>query len=455
MFLIMYFTYIILTSSVHINAFDKKLSRRQSLNIFENSWRSSNIKAPFIRHELFNKPSVGSIYGLSSTKQFKDNEQVLFVPIESCPKTLEEGESQDDIPSGFESIWKEIQGLNRLSIILCLEYLKCQENDNIDNSPYYNYIKFALPDQDDTDNNIDTPFHWNENDLKLFPYRSIIDKVVLQKKQWSLFYDKVSKIDGRITQDRLYWAMECVRSRAFRGIGASSTNKSLILPLSLSIVLLISSFISFKYIHMQQEVPLALATVAALLPISSINKASKQYTVLLPAIDSCNHSSSNYNCELDLDPSRGGFSVRAAMNNNNKKYDNDNRKDGIIGEKEEITISYGERHNDDLLQYFGFVEKNNQYDIYRGIINGNGGSSSSGSSSSSYEINCKDRTTWVVPPEVDERMLKTALKGEEIKLQSWIDSSSSSSNSSSSSSLLQIAFVEEKLRVLRVALSLM
>ena len=31
---------------------------------------------------------------------------------------------------------------------------------------------------------------------------------------------------------------------------------------------------------------------------------------------------------------------------------------------EEVTISYGKRNNDDLLQYFGFVEEKNSYDRY-------------------------------------------------------------------------------------------
>lgn len=71
--------------------------------------------------------------------------------------------------------------------------------------------------------------------------------------------------------------------------------------------------------------------------------------VLLPAIDSSNHQGTNPVCNIALEPIRGAFQMIA-------------NRDIIVAEQ--ITISYGNRNNDDLLQYFGFVEVDCAFDRY-------------------------------------------------------------------------------------------
>lgn len=70
---------------------------------------------------------------------------------------------------------------------------------------------------------------------------------------------------------------------------------------------------------------------------------------MLPFIDSANHDGKNANCELDLISIQDNFVMRA-------------RED--ISKGQEIRISYGKKHNDNLFQFFGFIESSNPYDRY-------------------------------------------------------------------------------------------
>ena len=83
-----------------------------------------------------------------------------------------------------------------------------------------------------------------------------------------------------------------------------------------------------------------------MIPILVTAKTSPS-TVLVPVIDSCNHDSQTPSSSLAFSPLSGCFELQA------------NRQ---IQTNEEITISYGQKNNDDLLQYFGFVELKNVYD---------------------------------------------------------------------------------------------
>jgi hypothetical protein len=141
--------------------------------------------------------------------------------------------------------------------------------------------------------------------------------------------------------------MEMVTSRAFNGI-VGLDGKDLKLYTALSAACLVLAAASFQVL-VSETVPLLLGAAAIALSSFPRFAPSTPSTVLLPIIDSCNHIGKEPTGTLSLEPSSGMFVVRARNN---------------IQVSQQITISYGNRHNDDLLQYFGFVEENNAFDRY-------------------------------------------------------------------------------------------
>jgi len=66
-----------------------------------------------------------------------------------------------------------------------------------------------------------------------------------------------------------------------------------------------------------------------------------------PVIDMFNHRSDAFS-EASFNYFSGQFELRT----------------GAYQSDEQIFISYGKQSNDRLLQYYGFVEQNNKYDVY-------------------------------------------------------------------------------------------
>jgi hypothetical protein len=100
-----------------------------------------------------------------------------------------------------------------------------------------------------------------------------------------------------------------------------------------------------------QTPAIILATLAALVLVPSLLKTQQSAAVLLPDIDTANHRSKGFHAKIDYDPSSDSFVMTAVS-------------DIYPPKDSEVTISYGNKDNDDLLQYFGFVERDNDFDEY-------------------------------------------------------------------------------------------
>jgi len=67
---------------------------------------------------------------------------------------------------------------------------------------------------------LQTPYHWSENELSALHYNALKDNVLKQRKTWGELWGNLERRNraGReITKDDLVWAMESVLSRAFKG----------------------------------------------------------------------------------------------------------------------------------------------------------------------------------------------------------------------------------------------
>ena len=286
-----------------------------------NSGLSSSVSITRLKQVDF--PSAcGTVKGICSEISYRPNDMIMDIPVSSAITTSENDDS-----------------VVQLAIQLIEEF------HLEDESKFASYIALLPPP-----GMIQTPFHWHEKEIESLTYPYVIKSIQLQKQKWKELFDALPKdrLNRSVDFSRFIWGMENVASRAFTGIlGVDALN---LRALSIaSIASLILGAVSFQITN-NEVFPITLGILAiclSLVPQFITPKTSS--TVLLPIIDSCNHQGSSPMATLALEPSSGRFTVRANCD---------------ISAGSQITISYGKRSNDDLLQYFGFVEEDNVHDRY-------------------------------------------------------------------------------------------
>ena len=303
---------------------------------YESTWSKSKILANNVKQASY--PYVCSnegLRGLGALKSFDKNEVIIELPFDRCLVAPEESNDKSCPDPDLLSIWQNIKGTSRLSLLLLKEYEQQQ------NSLLYDYIQ-NLP----TPGTLGTPFHWKVEILEAMPYPPLIRAINIQKEQWKKFYSILPGSYKQFSYERFIWSMEIVRSRAFNGVGGlGKSNANLFGGLAGS--LLGAAIISSQTAG--ETIPIVLGGLAVLSLLPAVLESKRSSCVLLPVIDSCNHNSINTLSELALEPNKNSFVVRAKTS---------------IKNGDQVSLSYGDRSNDDLLQYFGFVEIDNPHDSY-------------------------------------------------------------------------------------------
>ena len=72
----------------------------------------------------------------------------------------------------------------------------------------------------------DTPFFWSEAELEALAYRPLQEAVEKQRAEWAALARELRSATAGPSEAELYWAMSCVRSRAFSGPYSPGTIKS-------------------------------------------------------------------------------------------------------------------------------------------------------------------------------------------------------------------------------------
>eukprot|EP00607_Mallomonas_marina_P010275 CAMPEP_0182423944 /NCGR_PEP_ID=MMETSP1167-20130531/10045_1 /TAXON_ID=2988 /ORGANISM="Mallomonas Sp, Strain CCMP3275" /LENGTH=410 /DNA_ID=CAMNT_0024603337 /DNA_START=145 /DNA_END=1374 /DNA_ORIENTATION=+ len=342
------------------------------LDQFEKWLPDAQIEANRVSHAMFSY-SLTSVRGVEAKFDSMQNENMILLPIAS---TLFVSTKQNDkCPDGFQFIWNKIPSTSRLALLLLLEWEKGVE------SKYYPYISILPPP-----NSLNTPFHWSIDLLESFPYPPLINSVKRQEAEWKKLYTEIQHHKAfNISYERFVWGMELVLSRAFQGVqGLDVTDTSGRGWLVLSSGLLLSAggtLLSAPLISQDTlSLSMVLGTAAVLCTVPLYlqhQSTSASSAVMMPMVDSCNHRGRKRqrqrqgsesgrqteteteteedeergpNCVLVLDPLRNRFEVRSTKQ---------------LSAGEEVTLSYGDKSNDYLLQYFGFVEPNNAFDVYK------------------------------------------------------------------------------------------
>ena len=201
----------------------------------------------------------------------------------------------------------------------------------------------------------DTPLHWPELQNAL-QYSYLENAVERQRDEWQRFYkmylqqQQVSPPAARISHEQFVWGCECARSRAFAGSysgGAYNPN------LYIFTLLLITIYVAGNFGTLEQAANGAglvfSATVLKDFVLPKFFKV-KRY-IICPMIDMTNHNSRKAQGEVAFEYFSNSYSLSIKSNS-------------ALQPNEQVYISYGARSNDQLLQYYGFVESNNPHDVY-------------------------------------------------------------------------------------------
>jgi hypothetical protein len=190
----------------------------------------------------------------------------------------------------------------------------------------------------------DTPLHWSEDMLKELQYNPMIEAVALQKRKWKNAYDELAtsgEFASKISYEDFVWGCETARSRAFSGAYSGSAFNPV--PYA-TVSVLVGAYLALGLGTVEQA-----ANGAALVVCGSILKdfvlpklLKVQKYIICPFIDLANHVGTGAKGNVAFEYFSDGFSLSAVDD---------------IKEAEEVCIQYGPRNNDQLLQYYGFVER--------------------------------------------------------------------------------------------------
>jgi len=198
----------------------------------------------------------------------------------------------------------------------------------------------------------DTPIHWSENILANdLQYDYMARSVKRQRARWEADYKTVSSlVKVPMTWDEFLWGCECARSRAFSGAYTGSAFNPFIYAFTL---LLVTAYVGLGLGSLEQAANGAgvVISVSILKDFVIPKLFKKKRYVICPMIDMANHRS--YGNQGDVSYEFFGNSYTLAVAN-----------DETVSADDELFISYGSRSNDQLLQYYGFVEPNNPNDVY-------------------------------------------------------------------------------------------
>jgi hypothetical protein len=197
----------------------------------------------------------------------------------------------------------------------------------------------------------ETPLHWNKASRdEWLQYQHMSESVDRQQEAWTDLYQQLSSCTSAtsMTFEDFSWGCECARSRAFSGGYTGSPFNPLVYAFTL---LLVTGYIGLNLGTLEQAANgAALVFCASVLRDFVVPKffKAKKY-VICPVIDMSNHKSLGTSANVAYEFFANAYSLAANVQ---------------VQNGQQVYISYGSRSNDQLLQFYGFVEADNPHDVY-------------------------------------------------------------------------------------------
>jgi Rubisco LSMT substrate-binding len=218
-----------------------------------------------------------------------------------------------------------------------------QKDSKIDYRPWIQ----SLPRQ------FDTPLHWTDSTLDQLQYPFLQSAVQRQRIAWRQYYEtycRTTTTQSLYSYDQFVWGCECARSRAFAGsyAGNAYNPKLFFFAMFLVAIYTVGQFGTIEQAANGAGMVLA-ASIVKDFVLPKLYK-TKRY-VICPMIDMTNHNSKLAQGEVAFEYFANAYSLSIQSNMS-------------LQPNEQLFISYGTRSNDQLLQYYGFVEVDNPHDVY-------------------------------------------------------------------------------------------
>ena len=299
--------------------------------------------------EITQSSDDGGGLGLLATQEVPSNSVITTVPskVALSIETPSGGPDDTSVVSNLCSdrrAFRDLPWYAQFSLYLYkLDKVSSTKSSGVNLQPWLD----SLP------RSFDTPIHWSsKEDLQ---YQHMCDAIDRQETEWKQLYNKLQSYTtnavNSMTFDDFVWGCECARSRAFSGAYTGSAFNPLIYAFTL---LLVTAYVGLNLGTLEQAANgAALVVCAAILRDFVLPKLfkTKKY-VICPVIDMCNHKSVGTTAQVAYEFFADGYSLATEASG------------PTVKNGDEVYISYGSRSNDQLLQYYGFVEQDNPHDVY-------------------------------------------------------------------------------------------
>mmetsp|Transcript_38158 Transcript_38158/g.43612 ORF Transcript_38158/g.43612 Transcript_38158/m.43612 type:complete len:380 (-) Transcript_38158:2630-3769(-) len=221
-------------------------------------------------------------------------------------------------------------------------------------SPYKNQAEDVSlqPWLDSLPRKFTTPIHWKKKERQEWlQYAHMVESVERQETYWKTMYNKLqsccsSRIKN-ITWEDFLWGCECARSRAFSGGYTGTSFNPFVYAFTF---FLVTVYTTLNLGTLEQAANgAALVFCASVLLDFVVPKffKMKKY-VICPVIDMANHNTLRATANVAFEYFTNAYSLSTTS---------------VVTSNTELFISYGSRSNDQLLQYYGFVEQDNPQGI--------------------------------------------------------------------------------------------
>lgn len=246
-------------------------------------------------------------------------------PLEKCP-------CPEFVDSGY---YKTCPWYVKMAILLL------SEKDKGSSSRIYGYIK-QLPDS------IDTPVRWSEKELDELQNPRFKESIMKQMEDWKQLYKEFKNNSKGATKsyDEFLWALENVRSRSFSGPYAGSPIKDRI-TMAAVIIAGGAGYAAFAHIPLESILNAGISVACFNLLYDLVLSSRLKWYAMCPIIDSLNHSGF-VNSMIEFEYFRDTFVVST---------------DSEYSKGSQVFISYGDKTNEQLLQYYGFILAENPHDV--------------------------------------------------------------------------------------------
>ena len=282
--------------------------------------------------------------GLVAVTDLSPSDIVVQVPSDLVLDVVTPGDANSDALSLFEDqqVYRKLPWWAQLSVRL-----------NALDKGFSNVSSRCQPWLDVLPRKFNTPLHWSDKEVSELQYEFLMNSVRNQKSQWKSVYDDIisgAKADMKksLSFEDFVWGCECARSRAFSGAYAGSAFNPA--PYAFTL-LLVTLYVGAGLGTVEQA-----SNGAAVVLCGNVLKdfvlpkffKLKKY-VICPFIDMANHIGIGESGDVAFEYFGDSYSLTMK---------------GQLSKGNELMISYGSRSNDQLLQYYGFVEEKNSHDVY-------------------------------------------------------------------------------------------